>query len=431
MTRLTVKPFTSLTEVRRFRDELNALNLSSRRPCPFSTVEYLETFLAHDEHGASERELLMLTAWDSDQLVGSLSLRRHRVPLGAGLGYQRVGVMVSHDTDRPHVVSKPEDEARCARAFYEHLAEERGWSLLELNFQDAESALLTPPPLPPNRFWVRRYENMPISRARLDWPDVSSYLQHLSKSSRRLFARSVRRTVEAGHAEVVSSSDPGALPALLELYLGVERRSWKHAAHAGIGRSPRRVAFFQDLARPGQPMRITVHLVLVDALPVSGAITGAFGGVLHGFEMCFDQDYEALNCGHLSGLVSLRQAIHQGMHEFNLNGNYAYNKVHYGAEVTPTWALQVFRVGGLPWLKAQAGRVRHGLTPGEEAVVDFNPERREHQARGAERPLRVEERAHTRAVLAELEARGVRLERLAGPALARALGGAGGTQEAA
>lgn len=434
MERLSVKAFTSLADVRRHREAMNALNLASRRPCPFSTVEYLETFLAHDEFGAKERELLVLAAFDGERLVGTLTLRKHWARLGRGLFFRRVGVMVSHDTDRPHVVSRPEDEARCAQAFYEHLVQQGGWSLLELNFQDSQSALLAPPPLNPLRYWVRRYENMPISCAPVAWADLDGYLKSRSKGSRRAFTRSFRRTAEAGRLETVSSSDSAAVPALLELYLDVERRSWKQAAHAGVGRDPRRVAFFRALAQPGQPMPLTVHLVLLDGLPVSGAVVGAFGGVLHALEICFDQDYEQTGCGHLGGLLAFRQAIREGLREVNMNGNYAYNKAHYGAEATPTWAVQVYRVGGLPWLKAQAGRVKRWLKPEAAAAGDFNPERREHETHTAERPARAEERARAQAVLDELAAKRAKLERLSGHELELALGMAdksNGKQEAA
>ena len=434
MERLSVKAFTSLADVRRYREAMNALNLASRRPCPFSTVEYLETFLAHDEYGAKERELLMLAAFDGERLVGTLALRKHWASLGRGLWFRRVGVMVSHDTDRPHVVSKPEDEARCAQAFYEFLVKRGGWSLLELNFQDAESALLAPPPLNPLRYWVRRYENMPISRAPITVADSEAYLKHLSKSSRRVFVRSFRRSAEAGRLETLTSSDPAAVPALLELYLDVERRSWKEAAHAGVRRDPRRVAFFRALAQPGQPMPLTVHLVLIDGLPVAGSIAGVFGGVLQALEICFDQDYEQTGCGHLGGLLNFRQAMREGLREVNMNGNYAYNKAHYGAEATPTWAVQVYRVGGLPWLKAQAGRIKRWLKPEAAPAGAFNPERREHETHTAERPARTEERARAQGVLAELEAKGAKLERLSGHELEVALGMAdklNGKQEAA
>lgn len=418
MAQVSVQAFRSLSEVTRHRQSIDALNLQSRRPCPFSTCEYVETFLAHDEFGTKEQELLFLAAFEEDRLIGYLPLRKHRQRSLGVVPWGRVGVLIAHDTDRPHVIARPGDEARCAQAFYEHLLQrERGWSFLELAFQDAESALLQVPALHPLRHWSRRFENMPISRVALPWRSVPEYLASLTHHQRKNLNNAVKKTFGAGRAEAVSCADPAGLDEVLDLYLGLERRSWKAAARAGIERDPRRVAFFRALGQAHQPMRLSIHLLLVDDLPLSGAVTGEFGGVLHGFEMCFDQDYEPLGCGHVAALLCFRWAFARGLEELNLNGNYAYNKVHFGGAATQTSAVQIYRVGGLRWLQAQLGRLKHRLRPPVTEAQTFNPERRAHETHAPVRPERAEERARVRATLAALQERGVPLERLTGPAL--------------
>src|SRR4051812_38904408 len=140
---LRIEVLRSLGAVAPLRDQIDALNLVSRRPCPFSTFEYLETFLAHDEYFAREDELLFLAAFDESRLAGYLPLRKFHdrrfvVPFG------HVLPMISHDTDRPHVVARADDEARCCEAFYRYLLDrERGWDLLELPMQDEASGLST------------------------------------------------------------------------------------------------------------------------------------------------------------------------------------------------------------------------------------------------------------------------------------------------
>ncbi|MFZ5438641.1 MAG: GNAT family N-acetyltransferase [Myxococcota bacterium] len=419
MGQLTVQAFRSLHEVHRLGAQLDALNLASRRPCPFSTLEYLEAFLAFDEYGTKEREVLFLTASEAGRLVGYLPLRKHVVRELGVVPYHRIGVLVSHDTDRPHVVARAEDEGRCAQAFWDWLLQhEHGWSLVELSLQDSESALYDVPRHDPFRFWARRFPNMPISRLVLDpaWAGVPDYLMGaLDSHQRKTLNRSVRRTLDAGRAELVSCSDPAGRRELLELYLGIERRSWKHAAKAGISRDERRVAFFRALCDERQPAPLTVQLVMLDDLPISGVVTATFGGVLHGLEMCFDQDYEELGCGHLAALAAFRQALRTGVREVNLNGNYGYNKSRFGCAPTETWAVQVYKVGSPPWLRAQAGLLRAWLRkPPAADQAHFNPERRAHEQHVGARPAHTVERAQVRATLALLEARGVRLERLAG-----------------
>ena len=164
-------------------------------------------------------------------------------------------------------------------------------------------------------------------------------------------------------------------------------------------------------------MRLAVHLLLLDDLPVSGAVTGAFGGVMHGLETCFDQDAEATECGHVAVLLAIRQAMVGGLDELNLNGNYAYNKAHFGGVVTPTRAVQIFKVGSPPWVHAQAGELKRRLQPAEPVAPSFNPERRAWEHAAEVRPPRLEEREFARRVLA-----GLAVDRLGGEALADALG---------
>lgn len=422
MSLITVKTFRSLRELDALQSSIEALNLESRRPCAFSTLSYLEAFLAHDEFGATERELLFLTVFEGDRLIGYLPLRKHGMRSLGWLPWVRIGVLISHDTDRPHVIARPHDEARCAQALYRHLLDhERGWSLVELGFQDAPSALLDVPPVNPLRYWARRFDSMPISTMAVAWGSVPEYLAALTTSQRKNLTRALRRTLGAGRIEAVSSSDPSAVKLLLELYLSIERRSWKQAARVGIGRDPRRVAFFKALTQPRQPMQLAVHLLMLDDLPVSGAVTGAFDGVLHGLEVCFDQDYEDLSCGHVGTLLSIRYAIATGIHEFNMNGNYAYNKALFGGVATSTSAVQLYRVGGLPWLKAQAGLLKRRLRPPVATPPTFNPKRRAHEQHAEVRPVHQALRQEARATFAQLEADGAKLERLAGAALELAL----------
>ena len=89
-----------------------------------------------------------------------------------------------HDTDRPHVVAAIEDEPRCCGAFYRHLLErERGWSLLELGMQDAESGLQTLPPMSWLRFHARRFPDMPNTTVPLRSRTFVEYWQSLAGGS--------------------------------------------------------------------------------------------------------------------------------------------------------------------------------------------------------------------------------------------------------
>lgn len=429
MRALEVVAHRSWDTVEPLRADVDALDRASRRPCPFATYEYLRALDAHDEYRRPGDELLFLTALDGGRLVGYLPLRRRQERL-LGVRRTRIGVLADHDTDRPHVVATEEDEPACADAFYRHLLDrEPGWTLLELLFQDAASALDRAPALPAGRFYVRRFENMPNSTIALAAPSLRDHFAALSKQFRRVVRRGVSEAFEAGRVEVVWSDDAAARLPLLDLYVDLERRSWKAAGGAGVGRDPRRLAFFRELCHPGQPMALHFLFVLLDGVPIAGKLGGTYEGRDYGLETAFDEGYRELSPGHLANLLLLHFALERGLRTLNLDGNYAYSKTRWGAAVTTTRAVQIFRVPSLHWLKARAGELRRRLRPPEARDAHGNPARQrvvEQEApspgegAGAAAgawPERGEARARTAETLAALASSGARLTRLGGPAL--------------
>lgn len=418
---LRVEVLQSLQAVARLREPIDALNAASRRPCPFATFEYLAAFLAHDEHGAREDELRFYAAFEGDRLAGYLPLRKFRDRM-AGLPFGRIGMLISHDTDRPHAVARSEDEPRVCRAFYDELLlREPGWDLVEFAQQDAASGLGELPPLDPLRHSARRLETMPNSTVPLPFTSIADYQRGLSKNRRHESVRHCRKLFAAGRVEALSCTDPRGRAALLDLYLDLERRSWKEKARAGIRRHPERVAFFRSLCGRDQPLQLELDFVLLDGVPVCGLVSGAFEGTLYALETAFDDAYAALGPGHLLTLLVMRRCITRADRAVNFDGNYAYYKERLGAVVTPTFAVQIFRVGSAPWVRALAGDLKRRLLPPRDGSR-WNPERRRVAQAGADgAPERSLERQLAASVLRDLAARGIRVERLAGDSLERAL----------
>ena len=110
---MEVRCFHSLEGASPFESEMEAINRGARRPDPYSTLAYIRTHLAHDEFRPSEEPLepWLLLAFDGARLAGYLPLRRtwHRV---LGRKAAKLEFLVTYDTDRPHLVSRPEDEGR-------------------------------------------------------------------------------------------------------------------------------------------------------------------------------------------------------------------------------------------------------------------------------------------------------------------------------
>lgn len=394
-------------------------------------MAYLRAFTAHDEFAVEGQEPLLLVALDGEAVVGFLALRR--VPERVlGVPQRRIRFLVTHDTDRPRVIARPEDEKRCAQAFYRYLLQvEPGWDFLELQEQDAASGLEeVPAEALGKRYYVRRFPNNPNATIPLAGLTLRGYFQGLAKSRRKHFDRCARKLLHAGEAALWTSGDDASAEALFELYLDVERRSWKAKVGGHIARHPERVAFFRSLFRPEQAMRLTVQILALDGVPIAGFVGAESGGQYYGLEEAFDDGYRELSPGNLMLLLTVRHAIERGCEGLDLMGNYAYYKADWGATITETEAVQVYRKWRAPHLKALAGEARRRWLrpPVSQHEVAHNLEKvaaAEGAAGAAEAatalPERPAERAQAEAVLAALGRSGARFTRLSGAALKAAM----------
>ena len=400
--------------------ELAALNLASRRPCPFSTPEFLSLTLKHDEFAAPGDELLFLLAYASGRPVGYLPLRKtmHRA---LGIPYRRIENFLLGDSDRPYAVARAEDEAACAAAFYRHLRErERGWSTLEFTSQDAASAFHAIVEAPGRGYWARRFESDPNTTIPLPFVTLSDYFKSLDGDFRHTVSRRCRKLLTAGRVEVVSSSDPAARSALLDMYLDIETRSWKASVGAGIARHPERLNFFRALC--ASPLTTLFLIILLDGVPIAGQAAIEFEGTWHGLETAYDSAYSDLAPGYLLQVVVLGEAIARGQRAFNLLHAYAYFKKSWNGVATETAAVQIYRVPSLPYLKARAGELKKRLRAcSREEEEQFNPARRaageQGSAKDGPRPPRDKAARFAAAALARLAAASSGVRSLADDAL--------------
>jgi CelD/BcsL family acetyltransferase involved in cellulose biosynthesis len=416
---LRVEALRAIDELEPWRGALTRLNLASRRPTPFNTPEYLATFLAHDEYAMPGCEPLLLLALEGERLIGFLPLRR-RPDRVLGRSRTKLEVLVTHDNERPGIVARAEDEARCAAAFYRHVAErEPGWTFLELMEQDDTSALLLAPrALDPRRFHVRRYLNNPNATIDLS-AGFEAWFRGLN-NFRVNVGKRVRGLLAAGDVALLSSTDPTATTALLDVFLDVEGRSWKRPARAGISRHPTRVELFRALLGPGQPAVPVVHLLLLDGVPISAMVLLLFAGTMFGLEAVYDDAYREFAPGNVTLTLAIRDAVARGARALDLLGNFAYYKAKAGAVITETSAVQIYRRGTLHHARALAGALRRRLLgpPRTQRDADFNLSKpRDATVEAADRAVA---RGRLEEILTALSARGARVDRLSGEALAAA-----------
>ncbi len=423
---LSVVAHRSLGSVRPLAPALDALNRASRRPSPFASLEYLEAFEAHDEHAIAGQAPLLLVVEAGGLAVGWVALRGIRErPLGRRS--TRVTFLTTHDVDRPGLVCRPEDEARCAEAVWRHLLDQEGVDTIELMAQDEASPLLPGGrPLPGWR--IRTFDSIPNSTIPLGQASLADWFGGLQKKHRLNVGRLGRRLLSAGRVELLTARHPDALGPFLELYLDVERRSWKAEAAAGIGRHPARIELFRNQCQAGRSAAPVIHLVTLDDLPVAAMFGVEFAGGLYAREITFDEGCADLAPGHLLMLLAVGEAMQRGCAFVNLLGFFGYYKSRWGAMVTATRGVQLRRRWSAAWALAlwQAALRRLRPAGAVEGAEAFNPARRETEApepaggaSPAAPPARQAERALLRDALARL-APG-RVTRLGGAALEAAL----------
>jgi hypothetical protein len=378
---IEVRCFESLEEAAILRDEINELNRRSARPDPFSTFEFFETFFSYEELFAQEGRLKLwfLTASSAGRLVGYLALQRVTRKV-MGIPISMLGFLVTHDTDRPHLVAQTGSIAAVSEAFYAYLLGRRAeWSFLEFLQQDDSSPLFPPPAATDlHGYVVRQWPSLANGTIRVRWGTLAAYSRSLSKKFRGNVHRQMRNLLAAGDVQFLSSEDAGSTPALLELYMLVERRSWKERADATIGPHPQRVGYIRSLLDAKQPMRVSIHILLLDGIPIAGLITGAYLTGLYALHIVYDDRYSRLAPGAAMLLMGVRQAIEGQYAFFNLLSGFAYFKARWLAEITETRIAQIYRAGGvMSWHRWLGDCKRRILSDGSQGrFALFNAVRR-------------------------------------------------------
>jgi len=345
---IEVRCLHDLSEAEPLRDALNALNLASARPDPFSTFEFYDFFQrdAQRRPGSEAGRLWLLLAFAGGQLVGYLALKR-RVSRVLGLRAAKLDLLTAFVADRPHLVARPGLAEAVSAAFYAYLlGRKEEWSLLEFQQQEADSPLLLAPPEAAtggcrSRLWPSS-ENGTVA---VRWDSLAAYVAALSGKFRSNVSRQMRTLLAAGDVQVLTSSDPGVVAPLFELYRGIEARGWKARTEAAFGHDRRWIDYFTGLMDPAQPMRMTIQVLLLDGLPVAGLISGAFDRGLYALHMAYDDRFAHLAPGSAMLLMGMRLAI-EGRHDsFNLLRGSGYYKSRWLAQLTETRSLQIYRTG--------------------------------------------------------------------------------------
>jgi hypothetical protein len=392
---VTIRRLNNVAEVGALRAEINALNLASPRPDPFSTFEYCESLWRRGATvaGSDAPRMWFLAAFAGRELIGYAALEQVTGRV-LGLRTSRLWLIGGFNADRPHVVASAANITVVTERLYRYLHEHRReWDLLEFQQQDSTSTLY---PLPPGvslgGCWVGCWPNLENGTIRIRWSSLRQYFEALSSKFGVNLKRQVRRLLERGDVELLTSSDPSVTPALLELYCMVEKRSWKAGSTLTIGGDAGRLRHYQALLEARQPMQAMVQILLLDGMPAAGLIGGSFDGpverALYALEVAFDRQLAPEAPGSALLLMGMRHAIGGGYTSFNLLSGFGYYKTRWLADMTATRCVQIYRVGSLLFWRRMLGdayrrlaaylpsRLQGRLPSGRAVEIDAQLERR-------------------------------------------------------
>ncbi|MEY8877185.1 MAG: GNAT family N-acetyltransferase, partial [Leptothrix sp. (in: b-proteobacteria)] len=122
-----------------------------------------------------------------------------------------------------------------------------------------------------------------------------------------------------------------------------------------------RIAHFERLFDPQQPMQQSVQQLLLDGVPIAGLINGAYLDSLYALHIAYDDGLSRLGPGSVRVMMGVRSAIAGRFARFNLLSGFGHHTVRWLAQVTPTRIAQVYRVGSPPDWRRRAGDWRRRL----------------------------------------------------------------------
>jgi CelD/BcsL family acetyltransferase involved in cellulose biosynthesis len=195
--------------------------------------------------------------------------------------------------------------------------------------------------------------------------DGDDALARVGASARQSTRRHQRRLQARAPLQLEVVEAPAAMPRALELYVEVERRSWKPAAGIGVGRSPRSLGFFRDLLpRLAANGRANVSFLRQGDRPLAAKIDLRLGATVWGLEWTYDQEHSAFSPGNVALMMYLEWQHARGARRYELLPQDLENKLRYARTLQPNVRLRLLQLRGLrrrllfsaTLLKARLGR---------------------------------------------------------------------------
>jgi len=326
---MQVHRLTTLAESTEILDSWNRL----ARGVPFRLPDWL---LPWWEHYGERRELLVLCVHNEQSEVVGIApwYVEHSAVDGLAIRQLGTGEMCS---DYLGILSRPGTEDQVAVALADYLArppEDLAWHVLELAGVDADelTTLRLVERLAQQGSPVHRYAADRCWRIALP-PSWEEYLQRHSKSHRKQLRRLVNRMLQTQQTTLRLVQSPEELAPAWEQLIDLHQRRRQSLGEPGCFASAPFARCHEEIARRMLAAgRLRLLLLDIGGHTVAAEYQLAGDGITYAYQAGVDPDYLEQQPGKLITIASLRQAIDEGQHSFDLlRGDEPY-KPHWRAE---------------------------------------------------------------------------------------------------
>ncbi len=319
-------------------------------------------------HFGGDAELFIVVLVSDGRIQGIAPLQIQTVKM-YGRWLRRLAFIGSRwEVDRPRFLF-PADEDRLTRALVAFLSARAGkWDCCDLHEQPAgsESLAALERAFRSSGYLVARTRDSDCAYLALSgtWTE---YLATKSQTFRKNIRAAGRRLGEGGPVEYrVYDSLPDVLEQL-EIYRGIESRSWKSGEGVGLARNDDYFEFYREMAeRFSRQRAFVIRMLSVGGRPVAGTFGLSFDGVFYSLQIAHDAEFSRSSPGTYLEALEMEQCFGEGLREYEFLGGFLTNKSRWTSTFRFTTQLHVHR--RTPFFVALHAVV-FGLKPRIKALV--------------------------------------------------------------
>jgi hypothetical protein len=196
------------------------------------------------------------------------------------------------------------------------------------------------------------------------------YFRNLKPKFIRKLCNSVENLCAQGNLEVAMVNDPDRIDKYLELYIGLEERSWKAPMKSGITRTEE---FFNEhklmLKACGEKGWVEITFLLLGSRLIAGGIGVIYDGDFFYLQTVYDEAAARYNPGTVLMTINVWRVFERGLKRLHFMADHAEYKRNWANDEWPSYSIAVrerlsgegLAYYGSKWLKSPMVRLNKKL----------------------------------------------------------------------